>query len=106
MKAAEKLEVNMTKGYESRMTRLETINEMIGNNLIEIKLELKKIDGKMDGIKTEILTNLDIIEKELVAKIDQGRKESWSQMRWVLGFIIALFASPLFNHILKLVHLQ
>lgn len=112
--AAKKLEVAPMKqqrhyDQESRLTRVEILVEMLTNNMTEIKDSLKKIDIRLEIMNDKFDTNhksinekVDIFYKSLVDKIDIIRKEAWSQMRWVLLFIVAVFTSPFLEHIMKL----
>lgn len=91
----EELEVN--KNYESRLTRLETIMEFINCTLEELKVGQANIMQRIQRSEDKVDEKLVIINNNiqgLDAKIETVRKETWSQTRWVLGFIFAVLASP------------
>lgn len=95
-------EAPMKQGnYEHRITRVEMAIEMISQTLIELKSDMNNRFGKVDNNFDKIESKFDKLE----AKIELMRKEGWSQMRWIFALILALAASPLFSHIMKILHL-
>ncbi len=76
---SEELDSMYEKEFESRITRLETINENINTTLLELKSDLKTL------------------RTEITSEIKSLRSESIVQTRWILGFIFLILGSPIFS---------
>lgn len=65
------------KEFESRITRLETLNENINTTLLDLKNGLREVKDEIKSL----------------------RNEGVSQTRWILGFIFLILGSPIFSAI-------
>lgn len=65
------------KEFESRITRLETLNENINTTLLDLKNGLREVKDEIKSLRTEGV----------------------SQTRWILGFIFLILGSPIFSAI-------
>jgi len=68
-----------------RISVLENTNIFV----IEILKELKDGQKRLEEGQKKL-------EEKLTAQIETVRREGWSQMRWIIGLVIAIKESPYF----------
>lgn len=87
---------------ESRLTKLETTNELIAKTLIEINTKIDKLDNKIDHKISIIDNKIDILENKMDKKIDnlcdsvnkkidQLDNRLWYLFAWTSAGFVGLF---------------
>lgn len=124
--AARKEEIYMGQNdYGRRLVKLETTVEYLNHVINRSNERFDKVDYSLERINSNVVSidqrfenkvrdvqnhidkrflSIDQKAESMLDKIEISRKEAWSQLRWVLAFIIALFASPLFSSVLNFFH--
>lgn len=98
MNAAERFaEVKMSKNsQETRIALLEQSNSYIQETLTRIEKRFESTDKRFDKIDDQF--------KNLRFELGDIRRESWTQMRWILAFIIA-FMGLFITALCKFMHI-
>lgn len=107
-RVAEKIEVTM------KSQQLDTRVALLEQSITNVNESLKRMEGKFERIDKrfdEVVSTIEKKHHELDAKIEKVkgevstvRSEGWSQMRWVIGFMIAFMSSPILTEVIKLIH--
>lgn len=89
-------EESMKNEHESRITRLEVINENINATLLRLETKIDSLDvrlnEKIDTVERKLTEKIESVETKLNARIDKLDSRLWQIMilmgTTVLGFVI------------------
>lgn len=95
MNTVEKFELASREGSDQkiRISLLESNMIHVNESMHRLESQFNKIDRYFDNVDNK----LERIRSDIV----EGKKENWSQMRWILAFVIALFGSPVIYQVIK-----
>lgn len=100
---AHKLDSEAVMKEDKRLALVEQNLDHINEALLRIEKRFDKIDEKFDRVEErfdKVDEKIDHLDRKferkfeiLDQKIDEVRQQGWSQFRWMLGAVLALFGT-------------